>query len=134
MKLADYEQEFKKAWDRLDLMVKDICPNIEMIKAHISEEQFRQFMQDYQSQISSICGRIDTFNSCCVETRPLAVRKDIGERFNYDSLTQLFRENTNALFFSFEKKFSEREEVEVVGGTPIRIQGESWKGDKEQEK
>ena len=56
-------------------MVKDISPNIEMIKVHISEDQFKGFMQDYNSQMKSIVGRLDTFNICYKDTKPYTIRK-----------------------------------------------------------
>lgn len=64
-------------------MIKDISPNIEMIKVHISDDQFKGFMQDYHSQVKSIIGRIDTFNFTWKEVKPYIIKRDGLDRYHY---------------------------------------------------
>lgn len=58
-------------------------------------------MQDYHSQVKSICGRIDTFNTCCLDTKPFSIKKESFDRFNYDSISMLAKPSKNDLYFSF---------------------------------
>ena len=106
-------------------MIKDISPNIEMIKMHISEEQFKGFMGDYYSQVRSIVGRIDTFNLGWKEVRPYVLRGAGMERYIYEGCGMLAREEKNMVYFSFEKKGGEGRDEGGVGGTGGRGEEEN---------
>lgn len=75
-----------------------------MIKLHISEDQFKGFMQDYHSQVKSIIGRLDAFNLTWKDVKPYTIKREVLDRFNYEACGQLMKEEKNMVYFSFERK------------------------------